>query len=319
MVRLDRPLVTIGFPFHRSDGPLRASLEGLSGLDYPRSRIQIVLLDNLRDPGAWPVVREWLEHNDGFREVVVVRESGNRPHIRNEIIHKARGDYLLFIDSDVIVPPDTISRLLSHFSDPQVFMASFPPNIRFKSSFLILPEVFKKRATPPPRESGYIWFGCTMIRLGYVGKIGLLDEEWLVRLEDNAYQLHARDLGYKTILDGSLECDHRVRYSTWDFVRDGLTIQDESIKLMMRYGWSWKWVRRFLFWNAYFLSIPLISITPIPFLILNIMGFIINMIKMRGLGKILSFPVGVINSLIMLVGTYIGFLKIGYPSAMRKK
>lgn len=301
--------VSIGFMFHRNDMALRKALEGMASLTYPRNLIQLILLDN-SDDGATETVRGWVEANPGFGEVIFLREFGNRPQLRNRIIARAGGEYLLFVDSDVEIPQDTVQRLISHFGDPSVFMASIPGEL-VSPPPLLYPEKYREDYGDVVYGADYAWFGCTMLRLSHLAEVGYLDEGWVVQNEDGAYVQRAIALGLKLVVDRRVLCKHHRRYSAWDVLKKGLTTQMEPIELQMRYGWNVRWVRRFLFWNLYFLSIPLIFLlSPIPFLLLNLVVLALNVVKMRGLGRLLALPGGVVNSFFMLIGSYYGFLKI---------
>lgn len=308
----DSPVIAIGFPFHKNDEALRTSLSSLTKLQYPKHRIQLIFLDNSHD-GATAAVDHWIKVNDGYLDKAVFSLLGNRPHLRNTIIKRAKADYLLFIDSDVEVPPEAISNLLLHFDDDRVFIASIPPVDLIDPSFLFFPEKYAKDTGGDVSETKTVWFGCTMIRLSHVEQVGYMDESWILQNEDGAYCLQAIAKGFKVIQDTTTNCKHHRRYSTLSSIRDALMDQDEPIKLQIRYGWSGKWVRRFFFWNLYFLSIPIAIIwSPILFLGLTLFIFLLNAVKMRGIGKLIAPFSGIFNSFILLIGAYIGFFKIIY-------
>ena len=314
----ESPVIAIGFPFHKNDDALKISLSSLTKIQYPKHRIQLIFLDN-SDDGATATVEHWINIHDGYLDQEVFRLVGNRPHLRNAIIKKAKADYLLFIDSDVEVPPESISNLLQHFDDDSVFIASIPPVDLVDPSFLFFPEKYAKDTGGAVSETRTVWFGCTMIRLSHVEKVGLMDESWILKNEDGAYCLQAIAKGFKVIQDTTTWCKHHRRYSTYSSIRDALMDQDEPIKLQIRYGWSGKWVRRFLFWNLYFFSIPIAFLwSPILFQILTLFIFLLNSVKMRGIGKLIAPISGIINSFIMLIGTYFGFCKINYDGFKKR-
>ena len=308
----DSPVIAIGFPFHKNDEALKTSLSSLTKIQYPKQRIQLIFLDNSQD-GATATVDQWIKVHDGYLDKEVFRLFGNRPHLRNTIIKRAKADYLLFIDSDVEVPPEAISNLLLHFDDDRVFIASIPPVDLINPSFLFFPEKYAKDTGGKVAETKTVWFGCTMIRLSHVEKVGYMDESWILQNEDGAYCLQAIAKGFKVIQDTTTKCKHHRRYSTLSSIRDALMYQDEPIKLQIQYGWSGKWIRRFFFWNLYFLSIPIAIIwSPILFLSLTLFIFLLNAVKMRGIGKLIAPLSGIFNSFIMLIGAYVEFFKIIY-------
>lgn len=309
--------VSVGFMFHRNDLALRRALEGIASLTYPRSLIQLIFLDNSND-GATDTVKAWVKANPGYGEVVFLREFGNRPHLRNAIIAHTSTEYLLFVDSDVEIPRETFERLLSHFEDRSVFIASIPGEL-VSPPPLFYSEKYRKDSGRVVSEVDYAWFGCTMLRLSHLRRVGYLDESWVVQNEDGAYVQRAIALGLKAIVDRTVLCKHHRRYSTLDVIKKGVTTQGEPIELQMRYGWNMKWVRRFLFWNAYFLSIPLAFIwSPVPFLALMVFIFALNAIKMRGVGKLVAPIGGIVNAFFILIGTHYGLIKVIHSKLKRE-
>lgn len=301
--------VSIGFMFHKNDLALRRALEGISSLTYPRNLIQLIFLDNSSD-GATDTAKAWVDANPGYADFTLIREFGNRPHLRNTIIAHANTEYLLFIDSDVEVHPETIQKLLSHFEDREVFMSSIAGEL-IDPPILFYAEKYKKDSGKTVSETDYAWFGCTMLRLAYLDKVGHLDESWVVQNEDGAYVQRAKALSFKVIVDKTILCKHHRRYSVLGVIKKGLTTQEEPIELQMRYGWNLKWVRRFLFWNVFFSSIPLAFIwSPFPFFALVAFVFALNAIKIQGIGKLVAPIGGIVNAFFMLIGTYYGLVKV---------
>lgn len=165
---------------------------------------------------------------------------------RTEIVEKALAKnykWLMFIDSDIFIPEDAITRLMSHGKDIVTgvyWMKTNPPQ----------PVVFEEIGDGPiwniePKdelqEIGGAGLGCTLINLDVFRKfkekgIPFFDQDWVYENpttkrriqiaigEDHWFFHNARELGYKVWMDTNVLCDHYdantdTMYPNQEFVR----------------------------------------------------------------------------------------------------
>ena len=113
-------LVSVVIPTFNRSAVLRACIDSLLRSDY--TPIQIVVADNASTDDT----AKMCEQCDGSRPNHAVcyfrlPENRNAAGGRNAGFRHARGDYLLFLDSDNIVEPEMIGRLVQVFeSDPEM-------------------------------------------------------------------------------------------------------------------------------------------------------------------------------------------------------
>jgi len=157
-------------------------------------------------------------------------------HGRNEavkaLLSHPHFEYLFFIDTDIIAPPDTIIRLLKHNApivsglycrrSPPIgvpvmlrnyqWITEFPQNSVIEvdmvgtGCLLIHRSVFESLAHSRP-QSGKEWFDW---RVDMKGK-GVYPDQRCTS-EDFVFCLNARDHGYRILVDTSIQCKH-VGYS----------------------------------------------------------------------------------------------------------
>jgi GT2 family glycosyltransferase len=97
---------------------LQRCLPSVIATEYPKH--EIILADNASDDGS----TEWV--SETFPGVRIVRHPENWAFAKgnNRAVAHARGDVLLFLNNDVIVPPDWLSPIVSAFQrDPQLVAA----------------------------------------------------------------------------------------------------------------------------------------------------------------------------------------------------
>ena len=115
------PMVTITVPVYNSVSSIRATLEGLTKLDYPRDKIQLLVLSDASTDGTDAIVRQFAPRGV---ELLRAPERRGKTAAENAVISIARGEIIVNVDATVIVPSDALKRLVRVFDDPTIGVAS---------------------------------------------------------------------------------------------------------------------------------------------------------------------------------------------------
>lgn len=99
-------LVTIGIPNYNGARWLSACVESALGQDWPAK--EVIVVDDGSTDGSRDVLRSF-----GDRIVVVPQEHLGANHARNEILRRARGEWIQFLDADDYLVRAKISRQLA--------------------------------------------------------------------------------------------------------------------------------------------------------------------------------------------------------------
>jgi glycosyltransferase involved in cell wall biosynthesis len=203
------PLVTIGMPTFNREWSLPQILESMSNLEYDKKRLRICFVDGCSTDGTMKIIESFQkEHGQEYEGIVVRVERSNISKARNIAFREAVGtDYIFFLDSDILCPPDTIKRLLSSFEkDPSVGIVSFPwdqRNSKQKAGLL-----FGAFATSPGPHYAYkVGNGCNIVSMEAFSKVGFFNERLRVH-EDGEYCYRLRKKGFRIICDYSSEGTH---------------------------------------------------------------------------------------------------------------
>lgn len=315
------PIIALALLYHtKHNGVLEKVLESIKQLYYQKSNIHLIFIDNMSTNGAHEVVKNWLSENEKeYLSIEHLRLSGNVPHLRNvclKIAIEKKCEYIFFVDSDVILVPDAIKRLIKIFdTNKKVFAASLPYFIPIEKDTLftrIRAKYGKENLKPlkninQPYQVPSIGMGATMIKLSYISIAGFFDEE-IPYIEDLNLTRRATNMGFKIIIDPQVQLLHDKAVKTFHWLKIVLKMGKSEVKNMIRTG-TWKMELRSLsYWFFFLLSIPLTIIQPAFFISLFILGWIVYATRFKGLGKIIGFPIMAIYRITRLIGVIIGLI-----------
>jgi GT2 family glycosyltransferase len=296
----DEPVIAVALLYHtKHDGVLEKVLKGIERLDYPKSKIHLLLIDNFSTDGAYEIVESWINKNrEGYFSVDHDRLLGNVPHLRNICLEKAmkKGcEYIFFVDSDVILVPDAIKRLIKIFNTyEKVFAASLPYFVPLEKDtiFVRIRAKYGKGA------------------LKHFKIVGYFDEE-IPYIEDLNLTRRATNMGFKIIVDPQVKLLHDKSMNTLQWLKMILKIGKSEVKNMIRVG-TWKnELKSLLYWFLLLISIPLTIVQPaffMFFILLLSFGWIVYATRFEGMGKIIGFPIMAVYRITRLIGIIFGLI-----------
>jgi glycosyltransferase involved in cell wall biosynthesis len=115
------PYVTVTVPVYNGASSIRATLDRLLELDYPDEKLQILVISDASNDGTDEIVRSL-----GGRgvELLCMPERRGKTVAENAALSAARGEILVNVDSTILVPVDSLKRLVRVFEDPTIGVAS---------------------------------------------------------------------------------------------------------------------------------------------------------------------------------------------------
>ncbi len=115
--KLPAPSVTLLISAFNESQVIAAKVENALALEYPRDRLEIMVISDASDDGTDEIVQQF-----SSRGVCLLRQE---PRIGktaglNLGVSEARGEILVFSDANAMYQPDALRMLVRHFSDPKV-------------------------------------------------------------------------------------------------------------------------------------------------------------------------------------------------------
>jgi cellulose synthase/poly-beta-1,6-N-acetylglucosamine synthase-like glycosyltransferase len=115
------PSVTITVPVYNALSTIGATLEALLQLDYPRDRFQILVISDASTDGTDDLVRGFAGRGV---ELLRMPERRGKTAGENAAVAASRGEILINVDSTILVPAESLKRLVRVFDDPTIGVAS---------------------------------------------------------------------------------------------------------------------------------------------------------------------------------------------------
>lgn len=125
------PRVTILVPVYNSEEILAACIDSIRRQSYPVELIEVLAIDNGSKDGSFKVFCEQQQADfPGSIHWLSTFHQG-KPWALNVGIHYARGEYIINVDSDVVLHEDAISNMVAAFeNDPDLIAATGAVEIR---------------------------------------------------------------------------------------------------------------------------------------------------------------------------------------------
>jgi len=241
-------------------------------------------------------------------EVVLKRikhEGYNIPRVRNECLNYVKGDYVFWVDSDVILPGDSL----------QVLLNLLDPMDNVKISCILYADRIEDLNKPREKNEANLSLGCTLVESIVHKRIGKFDERFYCT-DDMWFARMSKKLGYSFKIADERRCLHLRKFSYWKHVKTRFLVVPQSIFLLMTEGLLERnFYFRYIFYGALLTSIALSIVLNWFFFSMTIILFFLGVYHYHSLTSFLyALPIG----LAVTVGLVIAFMR---PSnwRLRKK
>lgn len=195
----DAPGVTFIVPAYNEEKHLPAKLANLQALDYPREKLQVIIVSDGSTDGTNAILDRV---QDAWIEAVTLSQRGGKANALNYAVARASHDLLVFSDAGTMFDPDAVRKLVRHFANPQIGAACGA--LRFQAS------------SESQQTEGVYWkyesalrlmesrLGASLNASGAVYALRREAYQPLSRgavLDDLLVPMNARKLGYRVIYD----------------------------------------------------------------------------------------------------------------------
>ncbi len=117
------PMVTVQLPLYNEKYVVERLLDTVAGLDYPRERLEIQVLDDSTDDTvavARASVERYAALGLDIHYIHRAHRTGYKAGALAEGLRRARGEFIALFDADFLPPADFLRRTIPYFSDPRL-------------------------------------------------------------------------------------------------------------------------------------------------------------------------------------------------------
>lgn len=301
------PAVSISLPVYNEAKQIRALVDSLLAIDYPRELLQILIISDCSSDGTDEIVREYADRGI---ELLRVKQRGGKTAAEQEAHPHLRGEIVVNTDASIRLAPDAIKALVREFADPKVGVASGRDV-----------SVGDTRSEGNQGESGYVgyemWIRTLETRLG--GIVGASGSLYAIRA-----QLHRTHLPEMLSRDFASALIAREHGFTAVSVNDAICIVPRTTSLSKEYRRKVRTMARgldTLFFKRHLMNpfthggfaLKLLShklARWIPYFLLPVSALALILLAVRS-------PVALAILIAATVGTLLGLIGIRWPANRR--
>jgi len=263
--------VTVVVPVRNRELTIQPLLDSLQKLDYDTNKVEVIVVDGNSTDKTQEIVKKY-----PVKLVVEKRKGLNLA--RNTGIKCAKGEIVAFTDSDCIVPPNWITKIVENFKDPQIscvggsakaldndFISQYADNsiVRLMPFFTKREEL--KKVKPFFRHPA----GCNMaFRRKVAEEVGYFDEHIQYGFDEVEFADRICRAGYKMVLDPDVLVWHKHRSTFREFLKQnfqygkgsGLVLKRKRLKDAVS-KWSFLSLIGFISWLLIVGSLTFLTFT----------------------------------------------------------
>ena len=298
--------VSILIPARNEEKVIGRTLECMSKLDYPKDKMEILVLDDASTDKTSKIAHEWASRFNPIKVIDRTMGGLGKGDVLNQGIRESKNDVIIVFDADYTPAPDTIKRLVRWFDDPKVGLVQGKIHVVNKDENLLTKMIHTERC------AGFL---CDLLARDklkvtnqYGGTAGGFRRELISKVGEWAPGTFCEDtdLTCRTLLAG-----YKVKYDVT--VNCGEEAPD---RLKVYYKQRYRWIRGHvvcgLKYTSKFIRSPFLSlrekIDGVLWLNLNCIPIFITLGTIVGFTHLVLYPVDLMipqpySYILMIVGT----------------
>ncbi len=244
----DCPLVTVILPIRNEAQHIARCLEAVLAQDYPRERLEILVVDGMSNDGTREICSQFAIRNSQFAIRVLDNPARIVPTALNRGIRQARGSVIIRVDGHAVIAEDYVRLCLRDLASVDAACVGGPIrtlgetwmargiSIAQSSPFGVGNAAF--RYAQRAQYVDTLAFGA--YRREVFDRIGLFDEE-LVRNQDDEFNYRLTRSGGKIWLDPEIQSVYYSRSTLRGLWRQYFEYGFWKVRVMQKYGRPASW------------------------------------------------------------------------------
>lgn len=218
------PFISVVVPAHNAEAVLQHCLNAVKASRLPRSAWELIVVDDASTDNTVGVAKSMAD------KVIPLQGAPRGPaYARNRGLEATRGDIVAFVDADVCIHDDVLTRFADHFRDDGQLGAVFgsyddqPSAPAFVSQYRNLLHHYVHQRNAGDARS--FWAGCGAVRRQPFLEAGMFDEKRYGRpqIEDVELGYRMHDNGHRLLLDPMILGQHQKQWTLGGMVHSDFT------------------------------------------------------------------------------------------------
>ncbi|MBI4451938.1 glycosyltransferase family 2 protein [Candidatus Woesearchaeota archaeon] len=136
------PDVSIVVPAYNEEKNLAPTLNSLVNLDYPKNKLEIIVVNDGSTDNTKSVVRNFISKNKSSDIKLIDKQNEGKGAALNDGLRITKGEFFICLDADSVVARDSLKKILPHFTNDEIAVVlpllkvSKPKNIWEKMQWL---------------------------------------------------------------------------------------------------------------------------------------------------------------------------------------
>ncbi len=112
-----QPKVTIAIPAHNEENTLAKTLRSLVALEYPKEKIEIIIVDDGSRDGTVEAAQSLIKHYPTHDIKLLQQKNQGKWAALNTALQAAKGDLFACLDADTSAEPSALRNIVPHFAN----------------------------------------------------------------------------------------------------------------------------------------------------------------------------------------------------------
>jgi len=215
------PKVTIGVCVRNCANTIQDAIQSIIAQDYPHDRIEIIFVDDGSHDETLSKIKECAARMDMKVKIFHHRWKGIG-YSRNVVVRNANGDYILWIDGDMVISSNFLRKLVKFMEDnPNVGIAKGTQTMEAVGNLLSTLENYSRAIgrmvdyTSEKARFKSLGTGGAIYRVKAIKQAGLFDEKLRGYGEDQDLEIRIRNKGWLLQVVNVKFYDYERKKVTW--------------------------------------------------------------------------------------------------------